>query len=127
MTTLWRALIIAGCGIVGTLSGGPAVKRALAGIDRRENSDALVRAGQRLRGGMWIGILERIAVFATIVAGFPHGLAVVAAIKGVGRYPELRSVTDPAVAERFIIGTFISVLWASGFAGLAIWLGGLVD
>ena len=40
------------------------------------------------------------------------------------RYPELKSpdqptaVTPQAVAERFIIGTFISVLWAVTCAGL---------
>ena len=47
------------------------------------------------------------------------------AIKGLARYPELKGpadsgvpVTAHAVAERFIIGTFTSVLWAIGCAGL---------
>ena len=37
------------------------------------------------------------------------------ALKGLGRYPELRAAeaaSAPAPAERFIIGTFVSVLWA---------------
>ena len=36
-----------------------------------------------------------------------------------GRYPELRNQEDTGAAERFIIGTFTSVLWAVACAGLA--------
>jgi hypothetical protein len=78
------------------------------------------RAGEVLRGGAWIGALERLAVFATLVAGWGPGVAVVLAVKGLGRYPELRNDEDTGVAERFIIGTFTSVLWAAGCAGLAV-------
>ena len=77
------------------------------------------RAGEVLRGGAWIGALERAAVFATLVAGWPEGLAVVLALKGLGRYPELRTET-PGAAERFIIGTFTSVLWAVACAGAVL-------
>lgn len=73
-----------------------------------------------LRGGRWIGMLERTAVFASLVAGYPNGVAVTVAVKALARYPELKS-TNSAAAERFIIGSFVSVLWASGWAGLARW------
>ena len=33
-------------------------------------------------------------------------------LKGLGRYPELRNQEHTGTAERFIIGTFTSVLWA---------------
>ena len=65
-------------------------------------------------------------MFASVVAGWPEGLAIVLAIKGLARYPELRgldqpaAVTSQAVAERFIIGTFTSVLWAVACAGLLL-------
>jgi hypothetical protein len=49
---------------------------------------------------------------------------VVLAIKGLARYPELKATTSGA-AERFIIGTFSSVLFAAAWAGLAWWLTGL--
>lgn len=68
-----------------------------------------------LRGGAWIGALERIAVTATLIAGWPEGLAVVLAVKGLARYPELRS-PGAGASERFIIGTFTSVLWAAACA-----------
>jgi hypothetical protein len=54
------------------------------------------------------------------VAGWAPGLAVVLAVKGLGRYPELRNGEDTGVAERFIIGTFTSVLWAVACAGVAM-------
>ena len=73
-----------------------------------------------LRGGAWIGALERGAVAATLVAGWPEGLAVVLALKGLGRYPELRNAGTGAVAERFIIGTFTSVLWAAACAAVVV-------
>jgi len=62
-----------------------------------------------LRGGLTIGILERLAVAGAILAGFPEAIAVVVAIKGVGRFTELAS---GEARERFIIGTFASLIWA---------------
>jgi hypothetical protein len=73
-----------------------------------------------LRGGAWIGVLERAAVAGTLLAGWPEGLAVVLAIKGLGRYNELRST--PAAAERFIIGSLASGLWAVACVGVAVLL-----
>ena len=81
----------------------------------------LVRAGKELPGGRWIGLLERAATYACIVAGFPAGIAVVMVVKGFGRYPELRT-PDTAKGERFIIGTLASLLWASLWAGLVLLL-----
>ena len=50
-------------------------------------------------------------------------LAVVLVVKGLGRYPELRAAEDgvrTGAAERFIIGTFASVLWACACAGIVV-------
>lgn len=68
-----------------------------------------------LRGGLTIGILERVAVAGAILAGFPEALAVVVAIKGVGRFTELSAAE---ARERFIIGTFVSLIWACACAAL---------
>ena len=92
-------------------------------VDREDVSARLDRAGELLRGGAWIGALERAAVYASLVAGWPEGLAVVLAVKGLGRYPELRDAEGSArqgAAERFIIGTFTSVLWAAACAAIAV-------
>lgn len=68
-----------------------------------------------LRGGAWIGALERLAVLSTLLGGWYEGVAVVLAVKGLGRYPELRR---PAAAERFIIGTLTSMLWVLAVVGV---------
>ena len=70
-----------------------------------------------LRGGAIIGVLERLAVCLSILAGQPVAIAYVVAIKGLGRFAELKET--PVAAERFIIGTLTSLLWAAGVAALA--------
>lgn len=69
-----------------------------------------------LRGGLTIGVLERLGGAGSIIAGFPEGLAIVVAVKGVGRFTELEA---PEARERFIIGTFASLIWACA-AALAV-------
>ena len=112
---------------VAVAGGGPVTATVLWLVDRGSRRDDMDDAGEVLRGGAWIGAFERAAVFATLAAGWPEGLAVVLALKGLGRYSELRGSSgasaSPAgpqaggVAERFIIGTFSSVLWACAVAG----------
>lgn len=74
------------------------------------------RAREVLRGGTWIGVLERLAVAGTLLVGYPAGIALVVAVKGLGRYPELRE--HPATSERFVIGTLASLIWAAAVGGL---------
>ncbi|MEO6530033.1 MAG: hypothetical protein ABIN10_04470 [Specibacter sp.] len=69
-----------------------------------------------LRGGLLIGFLERAAVAVAIFSGQPVAIAYVVAIKGLGRYPELKDT--PAASERFIIGTLASMLWAASVAAV---------
>lgn len=69
-----------------------------------------------LRGGLLIGFLERAAVAVAIFSGQPVAIAYVVAIKGLGRYPELKAT--PAASERFIIGTLASMLFSACVAVL---------
>ena len=80
-----------------------------------EQRKGIVSGSRRevLRGGLTIGVLERIASAGAIIAGFPEALAIVVAVKGVGRFTELES---PEARERFIIGTFASLIWACAAA-----------
>jgi hypothetical protein len=108
------ALAVAGgglltAGVFRLVDGGAAARR-----------DSMRSAGEVLRGGAWIGALERAAVYATLVAGWPEGMALVLGIKGLGRYPELKNQDHPGTAERFIIGTFTSVLFAAACAGVTL-------
>ena len=74
---------------------------------------------QVLRGGAWIGYLERAGTGVTVLAGFPEGVAILIAVKGLGRYAELKQSNAP---EAFIIGTLASLLWAYAAVGVAVLL-----
>jgi len=98
------------------VAGGSAVTTSVfETIDARveDESESMEAAGEILRGGTWIGALERFAVYGSLVVGYPAGVAYVLAVKGLGRYPELRAGNRPGAAERFIIGTLVSVIWAA--------------
>lgn len=71
------------------------------------------------RGGTLVGLLERAAVATCVVAGHVELIAVVVAVKGLGRFAELRD--DPAFAERFLIGTLTSMLSAVWVALFGVW------
>jgi hypothetical protein len=129
-------VLVALAGLLSVVGGGPLTTRIFAIVDRADQTsqasragepgqpdqpdrETLDQAGRVLRGGAWIGALERLAVFAGLAAGFPEGVAVVLALKGVGRFPDLRADGGSGAAtERFIIGTFASVLWAAACAGV---------
>ena len=111
-------VVAVGIGALVTFGGGRIVQACFRRIDPPD----VEAAARSLPGGSWIGALERIAVYSALLANWKEALAVVLAVKGLARYPELRAGDTPAVAERFIIGTFISVLLACGAAALPIWL-----
>jgi hypothetical protein len=75
-----------------------------------------VPAQRILRGGAIIGVLERLGVCLAILTGQPVAIAYIVAIKGLGRFAELKET--PVAAERFIIGTLTSMLWAAGTAAI---------
>jgi hypothetical protein len=117
-----RGLFLVVACVLAVLGGGPMAVAVFSLVDGRAAaaSGSLRTAGDVLRGGAWIGALERAAIFVCLAAGWPPGLAVLLALKGLGRYPELRVQEDSGAAERFIIGTLTSALWAVACAGLAL-------
>jgi len=70
-----------------------------------------------LRGGATIGYLERFALIGAIGAGQPSAVAIIIAIKGLGRFSEL---DGSEARERFIIGTLTSLAWAGLCAAAAM-------
>ncbi|MDO4899086.1 hypothetical protein [Actinomyces sp.] len=74
-------------------------------LSSRDHSVSLV-----LRGGTWIGVLERLAATGALLYGEVTLIAVVVAVKGLGRWADLRD--NPGSTERFIIGTLTSLTWA---------------
>ncbi len=113
-------LLDAGIGLVFTVTaivlGSPLTTWVFRRVDRdARTSPQVTKAASTLRGGRVIGWLERAAVLLTVIAGWPEGVALVVALKGLGRYGELRGATE-GTAERFLIGSFTSLLFAGAFA-----------
>lgn len=137
---LLQVLAVVLPGGLAVLLGGPLVQAVFRQVDRsatraigrgpagaevaqsgEEPGTGVVAAAQQLPGGTWIGRLERLAIFSGLMAHYPEAIAICLALKGLARYPELKATTAGA-AERFIIGTFVSVLLACGTAGVSLWL-----
>ncbi len=95
-----------------TASGNRIVRLVLdaAGVSRETSESTL-------KGGRLLGPLERLIVFAIVLAGDPAAAAIVITGKGLLRFPEIRTETrqrgPDSVTEYFLIGTFVSLLIAS--------------
>ncbi|MFP7760127.1 hypothetical protein [Marisediminicola sp. LYQ134] len=107
---------------IGVIGGAPAVTLLLAtatkgavrpgahgGILVRDASAPLPER-EILRGGITIGYLERFALIGAVLVGQPAAIAIIVAVKGLGRFSEL---DNEHARERFIIGTLASLTWAS--------------
>lgn len=90
--------------------------RELAVVRKSES----VPASSGFRGGRIVGPLERVLVFAALLAGVPVVIAGLVAAKGVVRFPEISADRDGGVkAEEFLVGTLCSLLLAA-LAALAV-------
>lgn len=106
---------------LGTVGGSPAVALVLrwatkGAVPLGDHGGILVNdPGQPspvrevLRGGATIGYLERVALIGSVLAGQAAAIAIIVAIKGLGRFSELET---SEARERFIIGTLTSLIWA---------------
>lgn len=113
----WFAVGLGGLGAL--LTGGAVVFSLLGLVDATAPAVATARV-QRvvLRGGAWIGSLERLALFGTLFAGWPEGIVAIVALKAFARYPELKLGQASGAVERFIIGSFASLSWAALCVGV---------
>lgn len=127
--------VIGGIGLtlLGVVAGNPITVAVLSLADRgtgatvtdghhggiivKESRNGTRREAEVLRGGTTIGYVERLVVIAAIVLGHLEIVAVLIAVKGLGRFSELDS---PEIRERFIIGTLVSLAWAGACALLIV-------
>lgn len=121
-------LIAAGIGLLllGVIGGSPLVTLVLrlasrdsaalgshGGILVEDDESPAPEKREILRGGMAIGYLERLALIGSALAGQIAAVAIIVAIKGLGRFSELE---NSEARERFIIGTLVSLIWAAACA-----------
>ncbi len=121
-------VVVVGLGLValGVVGGSPLVRLILrfaqGSVELGQHGGIVVDnhsspPREILRGGATIGHLERLALLGSVAAGQPAAIAIIVAIKGLGRFSELE---DSAARERFIIGTLTSLGWAGACAAAAL-------
>lgn len=71
-----------------------------------------------MRGGRWIGPLERILILLLVSTGANEAVAAVVAAKGVIRFPEISKDEGGQKAEEFLVGSLAS--WALAAIGVAL-------
>jgi len=115
---------------IGVVAGSPLVSLVLSLSARGEtrlglhggilvrDRDAPLPEREILRGGTTIGYLERFALIGSVVVGQQAAVALIVAVKGLGRFSELE---NERARERFIIGTLASLVWA-GLCAVAVTL-----
>jgi hypothetical protein len=127
----WPSAAVAiGFGAIGVLGGSPVVglvlRFAQGGVELGDHGGIVVddasgatKSARKeiLRGGTTIGFLERLALIGAVVAGQAAAVAIIVAVKGLGRFSEL---DDSRARERFIIGTLTSLTWAAACAAAII-------
>ncbi len=126
-TTAELPALAVGLGLFLTISSNALVRAALD-RDAPPNSIASAQSPQilappQLKGGRWIGPLERLALTSLLATGaFPVAAGVIAA-KGIVRFPEIQADSESGnKAEYFLVGSLVSwtlaliafgVLWYS--------------
>ena len=87
-------------------------KIVVTGCEPLQESGKQDEAGISMRGGRWIGPLERILILLLASVEAPAAIAAIVAAKGVIRFPEISQDKAGQKAEEFLIGSFASWILA---------------
>ena len=83
-----------------------------AGCEPSQESGKQDEREGTMRGGRWIGPLERILILLLASVEAPAAIAAIVAAKGVIRFPEISQDKAGQKAEEFLIGSFASWILA---------------
>lgn len=123
-----QALMLLGVFAVQCSTGNVVVRLVLAATDtinpaRGPSHDAT----KTLKGGRLLGPMERVFIVGLGLAGNVVAAGIVIAAKGLLRWPELQARRDATdgpsideVTEYFLVGSFVSWLWALGALVLVV-------
>ena len=84
-----------------------------AGCEPSQESGKQDEMEGSMRGGRWIGPLERILILLLASVEAPAAIAAIVAAKGVIRFPEISQDKAGQKAEEFLIGSFASWILAA--------------
>ena len=93
-------------------------KAVAADREPSQESGRQDESGSSMRGGRWIGPLERILILLLASVEAPAAIAAIVAAKGVIRFPEISQDKAGQKAEEFLIGSFVS--WILAVLGAVI-------
>lgn len=107
--------------LVAQMSTGNVIVRLVLAATGTVNPGKGPDATSTLKGGRLLGPMERVFIVGLGVAGHATAASIVVAAKGLLRWPELQARRDAAtgpsiddVTEYFLVGSFVSWLWALG-------------
>ena len=83
-----------------------------AGCEPSQESGKQDEMEGTMRGGRWIGPLERILILLLASVEAPAAIAAIVAAKGVIRFPEISQDKAGQKAEEFLVGSFASWILA---------------
>lgn len=108
----WRIFVVAG-GLITAVSAGSAVIGAWV----RRHAERLPKEIETEHRGLqeagrWIGMVERLLIFAAILLGAEEMVGFVIGAKAILRFPEASEKKNWALAEYYLLGTMASAAWA---------------
>lgn len=128
-----EALVVTGLMLVNLATANHVVRLVLISVGAmrpaRLGGTTLEQPSDRLKGGRLLGPMERLVILGLGLAGQLIAASIVIAAKGLLRFPELQAKRDDhsevvglgidAVTEYFLVGSFVSWIFALGSLILA--------
>ncbi len=104
--------IVAAGALAAVPAGATAIGRWVAPFREQLSDESRdQRAGLGL-AGLWIGMLERLLVYAAVLGHVELLIGFVIAVKAVLRLPEARERWSRELAEYYLVGSLASLTWA---------------
>ena len=106
---LW--LVVCG-GLIAVPAGATVVGRWVRPFQEALSEESREQRSGLERAGRWIGMLERLLVYAAVLGRVESLIGFVVAIKAVLRLPEARERWSRELAEYYLVGSLASLAWA---------------
>lgn len=104
------------------MSSNALVRGALSREKPGDSEPIILQRAPALKGGRWIGPLERISLAGLILAGAYPVAAGLMAAKGIVRFPEMQADRENGnLAEYFLVGSLVSWTLALGASAIMWW------
>jgi hypothetical protein len=104
-------LVVCG-GLIAVPAGATVVGRWVRPFQEALSDESRDQRTGLERAGRWIGMLERLLIYAAVLGRLESLIGFVVAIKAVLRLPEARERWSRELAEYYLVGSLASLAWA---------------